>query len=254
MLYRRGEWITERRLPSLLLIGYFLLMTGCGSRLAQHSPWWGKNPGKELQANLDGGNRLFREGDYSAAAAIFQNLRETGDQDVLRPALYGLACSRLMLADSRQEYLEAVEILELWQRISPPSLKNEDPRMLLLFLAGEAAHPDSKGEGDKRPDSEDNFLLRLFEYRERIKALEDQIAGLKKEIAAYEKQKSAMEGVESSLAQMEAANKAMKGTLKEKEDALRAIVEELSTLRDQIKTLETIDQEIQEKKQGISSP
>lgn len=252
-MYRSSDWTTKRRLLSLLLVG-FLFLTGCGSRLAQHFPWWSENSGKELQTHLDEGNRLFREGDYSAAAVVFQNLRETGNQDVLRPALYGLACSRLMLADSRQEYLEAVEILELWQRISPPSLKQEDPRMLLLFLAGEAAHPDSKGEGAVRPDSEDNFLIRLFECRERIEALEDQIAGLKKEITSYEKQKSAMEGVEYSMAEMEAANKAMKKALKEKEDALRAIVEELSKLREQIKTLETIDQEIQEKKQGISSP
>lgn len=252
-MYRSVEWTTKRRLLSLLLIGFFFL-TGCGSRLAQVFPWWGEASGKELQAHLDEGNRLFLEGDYSAAAAVFQNLRETGSQDVLRPALYGLACSRLMLADSRQEYLEALEILERWKRISPPSLKKEDPRMLLLLLAGAADRPGSKGEGVAGPNSKDHFLMRFFECRERIAALEDQIAGLKKEITAYEKQKIAVEGTQSSMAEMEAANKAMKRALKEKEDALRTIVEELSKLREQIKTLETIDQEIQEKKQGISSP
>jgi prefoldin subunit 5 len=60
--------------------------------------------------------------------------------------------------------------------------------------------------------------------------------------------------MKASMAEMEAANQALEESLKEKENALQEITEELSKLRDQIKTLETIDQEIQEKKQGISSP
>lgn len=252
-MYRRGDWITKRRLRMLLLVGFFFL-TGCGSQLVQHFHWWGDNSEKELQVRLAEGNRLFKEGDYSAAADVFQNLKETGNQDVIRPALYGLACSRFMLADSKQEYLEAVEILELWKRISPPSLEQEDPRMLLSLFAEGALPRDSKGETDGRPDSEEHFLMWSFNCEERIDALEDQIAVMKKEITAYEKKKTAMKEIESSMAEMEAANKAMKDVLEEKEDTMRAMVEELSKLREQIRTIETIDQEIQEKKQGISSP
>jgi len=230
----------------ILIFLVFFCTTGCGSELTNYLPGRDEPAETQLQTRLDKGNRLFMAGDYSAAAEVFENLRETGDQNVARPALYGLACSRFMLADTRQEYLEAVEILEHWQRTSPTCLEQEDPRMLIALFS-EAFPGASKGEADASRASEGQFLMRVIDYGDRVDELEAQITTLENEMAAYENQKEIIK-------EMESANQAMKQTLKEKEDATRTMAEELSKLRDQIKTLETIDQEIQEKKQGISSP
>jgi hypothetical protein len=227
-----------------------------------HFPWWGDNSVKQLHARLDEGNQLFEVGNYSAAAAVFQDLRETGRSEVVRPALYGLACSRFMLASNKEEWIEAVTILELWQRVVPVALEQEDPRMLLSLFEGERLPGGSNDEMDGRQDSKENFLWWFFNYKERTEELEEQIVSLNNEIEAYREQRNAMEEsnghsleeMKASMAEMEAANQALEESLKEKENALQEITEELSKLRDQIKTLETIDQEIQEKKQGISSP
>jgi len=244
-LYDTGKWKQKRRLQCLLLFGFFIL-TGCGSRPMHRFLWWGQNSGGQLLARLDEGNRFFKEGDYSSAVTVFQDLKETGDQEVIRPALYGLACSRFMLAESKQEYIEAVKVFELWQRISPGTLEQEDPRMLLALFS--KVQPGDLGEEPDGPRiSENYFFMWFFDYEERIGELEDQITELKKEIATCEQQKNAVK-------EMEAANEAMEETLKKKEDTVRSMAEELSKLRDQIKTFETIDQEIEEKKQGISSP
>lgn len=254
-MYRTGKWITKSRLWALLLFVVFI-SAGCGSRLGHNFLWWGQNPSGQLQARLDEGNRLFSEGDYSAAEVVYQELQETGNQEVIRPALYGLACSRFMLAENKQEYLEAIEVLELWQRISPGALDEEDPRMLLALFS--KVHPGGqKGAPDNPQVSEDYFLMWFFDCEERIGELEDQIEGLKQEITAYEKQRNAVKEKEAANEAMEEALKekeAMEQALKEKEGALASMAKELSKLRGQIKTLETIDQEIQEKKQGISSP
>jgi hypothetical protein len=229
-----------------LLFLVFFLLTGCGSRLADYLPWQDPNGGSALQGRLDEGNRLFMAGDYSGAAAVFEYLQETGSQEVIRPALYGLACSRFMLADSRAEYLDAAEVFELWQRISPAAPKQEDPRMLLALFS-EPVPGGGGSEGDVPYDSEQNRLMWVLDSRERIGELEAQIIHLQKEVAAYEAQKK-------NIKELEASNRAQKKELEAKEASTRAMAEELSKLREQIRTLETIDQEIQEKKQGISSP
>lgn len=253
-MYRKTKWITKRRGLCLLFFGFFLL-TGCGSQLANYLPWWGQNSGKELQARLDEGHRLFKEGNYSAAESVFENLQETGNPDVIRPALYGLACSRFMLAESKEEFLDAVEILELWRRISPVSLEQEDPRMLLSIFTEGTFPRDSNNEAAGPKASEERFLMWFFDYEERIKALKEQVASLDMMITSCEEQnEDAMAEMQTVMVEMEAANESLKETLKAKEEAARALAGELSKLREQIKTFETIDQEIQEKKQGISSP
>lgn len=254
VLHTKGDWITKKRWRSLLFLVFFLL-SGCGSRVANYFSWWGQSSGRELQSRLNEGTRLFEEGNYSAAAAVFQDLQETGHQDVIRPALYGLACSRLILASDKEEWLEAIEILELWRRISPPNFEREDPRMLLSLLEMETFPGGSKGEANGWLDLKDHFISWVSDYKKRIDELEEQIVSLNSVIETYQSQANAMEEFNGkSMEEMEAANKALEETLKAKENAMQEMAEELSKLRGQIKTFETIDQEIQEKKQGISSP
>jgi hypothetical protein len=245
VLYQKNKWIAGKRWWPLLFLVLFLL-TGCGSRLADYLPWQDSDDGWELLDHLDEGNRLFMAGDYSAAAAIYENLKETGDQEVIRPALYGLACSRFMMAGNRQEYLDAIEVFELWQRISPATPKQEDPRMLLVLFP----EPDSgeeESDEDALSDPEQNKLMWFFNSREKIDELEAKIIRLQKEVAAYESHKESMK-------ELAAVNRAQRDALEAKEASTRAMAKELAKLREQIHTLETIDQEIQEKKQEISSP
>lgn len=236
----------HKRWRCLLLLVLFLV-TGCGTRLANYMPWWEHRDDRAFQAHLEEGRQLFFEGDYSAAEAFYSELQKTDDVDVVRQALYGLACSRFMLADSRQGYLDAVETFEAWQAVSSPtSPDGEDPRMMMTLLS-EVLSEAAPGKADALPGSGESALIRLFSARERIGDLEDQVSRLEEKAMAYEKQTHSMED-------LKADHDALADALASKEKTLAAVMAELSKLKAQIQTLETIDQEIQEKKEGISSP
>lgn len=228
-----------KRLPGLMILCFFLL-SGCGfHKTKYYSLSWIESVPKEYQEVLDEGNRLFTEGQYASAEAVFEDLRQSINPAVVHQARYGVACSRFMLAENRKEYLEAIEILKRWQRNSSNYPGHGDPRMLLAFFS--KVLPSTTGKSSKGADSEEkHVLVRFLEYQQ-------QMAALKKRIADLERQRGAMKAMEAAMGVMENAMKA-------NENTARTMEAELLKLRQQIKTLETIDQEIQEKKQGISSP
>jgi len=236
----------KNRLQGLLFSALFVLC-GCGFQPAKYVPWWGPDyVGTEFREQLAEGNRFFGDGDYESAETVFQNLQQSENPIVIRQALYGLACSRFMLAEDRQEYIDAIEILELWRRISSTGLEREDPRMLLeVFPEALPSAPEGGSQGAS--SGEKHFLVRVLDYEKEIGDLENRLAGLKKQIKEIERQKG-------SIKSMEAAMEAMEEAMEASENTARIMEAELLKLREQIQTIETIDQEIREKKQGISSP
>ena len=90
---------------------------------------------KAIQRRLEEGNRFFQEGKYREAEKVFESLRHIENPLAVRQAVYGLACTRLRLAENRKQYLEAAKLLDQWRRISPVSLSLEDPECCFhLFL------------------------------------------------------------------------------------------------------------------------
>jgi DNA repair exonuclease SbcCD ATPase subunit len=236
----------KKRFLGLLFSALFVLC-GCGFQPVKYIPWWGPDyVGREFREELEEGNRLFADGDYESAETVFQNLQRSENPVVIRQALFGLACSRFMLAEDRQEYIDAIEVLELWQRISSTGLKREDPRMLLAVFPKALPSVSGGGLQDASPGKE-HFLVRVLDYEKEMDDLEQRVVGLKRQIKELERQKG-------SIKNMEAAMKAMEKAMEASEETAKTMETELLKLREQIQTIETIDQEIREKKQGISSP
>lgn len=233
------ERIAKKHMQSLFLIT-ILLMAGCGFQPAKYFSWVGEEQDGSLQERIAEGNKLFWDGKYTEAEAMFLWLQHSDDPDVTRQALYGLACTRLIQAENRQAYVEAVEILDLWQAMSSVTSGKEDPRMLLSVF-------DETSQEDQAEGTEGHGLVRIFDCRKKICTLESRIDELNDLLAASEKKTS-------SINKMAASIKVLKKRLSIKEESEQAMAEELVKLKGQLKTLETIDQEIQEKKQGISSP
>jgi uncharacterized coiled-coil protein SlyX len=214
------------------------LGSGCGFQPAKYFPWGEPEETDVVQEEIADGNRFFWKGEYAAAEAVFLRLQRSDNPDVTRQALYGLACTRLLMAENRQAYLDAVEILMLWQEMSPAVSDREDPRMLLAIFSATV-------QGN--PDEEAHVLLQLLDSKKQVRALENRIVALERRLAASDREAA-------SADEMSASVEEMKKRLSAKEESLEAMAEELVKLKSQLKTLETIDQEIQEKKQGISSP
>lgn len=216
-----------RRSLALMFLGVFLF-TGCSFSQLKNWGLFEKNADKALQSQLAEGNLLFEKGDFEAAEKIFQDLRSAGNPLIKRQAIYGLACTHLMIAENRAEYIEAVYLLDQWRRISSDAFGPEDPRMFLSFFP-EMIYQKSKKENkasENEKTMEEPFLFMKYDYEKEIEALQRRIRSMEKRLKIIDTQKAEMEEME----------------------------DELKKLKDQIETIETIDQEIQEKKQGLSSP
>ncbi len=88
----------------------------------------------ELEA-LQNAVKAFDSGDYEKAQTTFDMLSGVAKNgDIRREALFGLASTRLVLADSEDEYNSAVETWKRWAGEARPSKCTEDPRMLTPFL------------------------------------------------------------------------------------------------------------------------
>lgn len=83
------------------------------------------------------GRKAFREGAFRKAAKLFQALeKEAAEVTIRRRALYGLACSRLMLANNPEGVAAALSLLDRWDGLAPDQGRAEDPRMLRTAMAG----------------------------------------------------------------------------------------------------------------------
>ena len=217
---------TMRSWAMLLFACFFL--GGCSFQSIKHIGLKKGIGAETFQKRLQEGNSFFQEGNYREAEKIFQSLRHVENQSVARQAIYGLACTRLRLAENREQYLEAAKLLDQWRRISPESLSPEDPRMLLPFIPERAlSKPRNRSVGESALFSTDEpDLMHFYDYEQEIDKLLRRLAEMEKQIHAAEN----------------------------REDFLKTMRKELETLRNQIKSIEVIDQEIQKKKQGLSTP
>jgi hypothetical protein len=85
-------------------------------------------------ARLQEGMDHFRRADYQQALVLFEELsRSAQSEPVRRKALYAQGCTRLIMAQSAEEYSGALALWQSWSRLAPPGT-DEDPRMLSPIL------------------------------------------------------------------------------------------------------------------------
>ncbi|MDA8306034.1 MAG: hypothetical protein M0Z81_04310 [Deltaproteobacteria bacterium] len=79
--------------------------------------------------------KAFDSGDLEKAQNEFAMLSELAkNSDIRQEALYGLAATKLVLADSEDSYNSAVATWEKWAEEAKSSKGMEDPRMITPFL------------------------------------------------------------------------------------------------------------------------
>ncbi len=160
---------------------------------------------------LDRGYDAFKNKEYKKALEIFGILSQLAEEKkIRRKALYGLACTRLILAKNINDLNESIILWDAWSQLAPDELEGEDPRMLRPLLDRKAPFAGKKKIKKRLVISKNKVDLKTLKIKE--KEIDD---------------------------------------LQEK---LKNMDNEIQILKHQINSLETIDQEIQQKKQEISSP
>jgi len=164
----------------------------------------------------------FDEGAYEKAQALFEVLSENAELDGLsRKALFALAVTRLMSAQTPEEFSQALYTWDCWSRQLPQDLAQElaleDPRMLTPFLR--RLTPPGTSEAQFKESTAP--VKKTITYTP---------AGSKDLLQAKDKE------IDRLKTKLDARDK------------------EVRRLKHQIDSLEAIHLKFQERKQGVSSP
>jgi hypothetical protein len=170
--------------------------------------------------------KAYNEGQYNAAAQLFDSIRATTvDHLMARLALYGLACARMMAAESPRAYQEALQIWQAWVAGAPSDDKTESPLLMVPLIKEKAFFANIPLTGSVPNEIQENKIVPLWKL---LKAKQD---------------------LELVRQQLEESDRAKKSALKR----IGALEKEIEELTNQLKALETIDQKIQKKKSAIPS-
>jgi len=163
---------------------------------------------------------------YRLAAERFEAIRQqTPDKRFALMALYGAACSRLMAANTPQEYDDALVLWDKWVKHVPSQYGYEDPTLFdpliknKMIFSNIPMTPEKTGDVDIDATVPRWLLIKSKEELDRLKA-------------------------ELEMAQQ---------NLEKRQKKIHTQEKEIGELKGQIKALETIDQKIQKKKNAIPS-
>lgn len=217
---RRGCIIRSgQRYGLLLMLVMLIVMRLCACTSLQTPPVAGSAQSRqgELKTWQDG-VQAFHEGAYEKAQALFEMLSEHAELEGLRrQALFALAAARLMLAQTPEEFSQALYTWDCWSQQFPPDPAAEDPRMLTPFLQRLSPPGSSEGQLKESPAPVKKIILHSpAACKDLVQAKDKEIDRMKAKLDAREK--------------------------------------EVRRLKHQIDSLEAIHLKFQERKQGVSSP
>jgi hypothetical protein len=175
-------------------------------------------------ARLLEGLDYFKKADYQKALALFEELsRSAQSEAVRRKALYAQGCTRLITAQSAEEYSGALALWQSWSRLAPFG-NDEDPRMLspILERISPTMLPEPKGSSSLQTSKPKKKSGSIY---------------VNKDLAAY---KSMMDSKEKEVERV-------KSRLESREREVRR-------LKQQIESLEAIHLKFQERQKETSTP
>jgi hypothetical protein len=163
---------------------------------------------------------------YATADKRFADLRKRNmDMGLDRMALYGLACTRLMRAETPKEYRAALALWENWVELTQQNYQSESPMLLdplireKMLFSNIPLTPMGNGEIEPEPKVAQWMLINAANELGRVKS----------ELAATKK------------------------TAQKRKNRIGELEKKIAELKRQIMALETIDQKIQKKKSAIPS-
>jgi outer membrane protein assembly factor BamD (BamD/ComL family) len=122
----------------------------------------------------------YAAGDYHRAAELFEPLaRDDAAPALAQRAAYGLACSLLLAAETRDDYKAALAKWSQWQALAPRADAPEDPRMLTPLLHV-LRQPSDNREAAKFSKADAECAKRLTEKEKEVRLLNNQIKALEK--------------------------------------------------------------------------
>ncbi len=136
--------------------------------------------------------QLFLNGDYEKALLEYEQIYETAlSAEERNHALYGLACTQIMLAHTEEQFIEGIGNLQKWDAGKGNTPFSENMQLLVLSLKEqskriEESNKDRIALETKQKVLIDNQKKQISEMTSTVEKLQTQIEELNNQIAALE--------------------------------------------------------------------
>ena len=160
-----------------------------------------KNQSYNAEAiTLERGNLAFQNKDYEKALEIYRMLSQLArNEDIRRKALYGLACTRLLLSESPEELSESIILWDVWSQLESQETKGGYP-ILLRPLLLQKGFPE-KREKEKKADVNNSLTRIIADKDKEIQILKSRIKKMEQEIKKLTHQLSSLEAIDKNIKQ-----------------------------------------------------
>ncbi len=115
------------------------------------------SPGRHTQAHAE---QLFINGDFQNALLEYEQIYESallpGDEN---QALYGLACTQMMLAQNTTQFIEAIGNLQKWDANKGSALFTENRHLLILALQQQSSRMEQREKALTDRENQKNALI-----------------------------------------------------------------------------------------------
>jgi hypothetical protein len=202
---RMSEQVIEmkKNLWIMMVLIFLLFITaGCGTVLYGPPGAQKTEPPDPDVLTLNRGDEAFRNEDYEKAIEIYSGLSQLAENEkIRRKALYGLACTKLILAETASDLNESIILWDTWSQLLPQVTEDEDPRMLKPILQRKALPGMDEERVKKRTNTSKNkiSLKALEEKDNKILQLESQLKEMEKEIQKLKQQISSLEAIDQKI-------------------------------------------------------
>jgi len=172
---------------SLLILALLLLALCSSCNMRQLSTF--PVPAENSQAYAE---QLFLNGDFKTALLEYERLYDNAlSTEAGNHALYGLACTQMMLADNEEQFIEAIGNLQKWDAGKGTAPFRENRLLLVLSLKQQSKRIAEKEKERIARETEQSSLIddqkkKISEMMSTVSKLHTQIEELHNQIAALE--------------------------------------------------------------------
>ncbi|MBW1892455.1 MAG: hypothetical protein JRI91_01990 [Deltaproteobacteria bacterium] len=154
---------------------------------------------------LERGNQAFQNNDYKKALEIYRMLSQLArNDDIRRKSLYGLACTRLVLAESPEELSASIILWDVWSQLESAETKDEYPILLRPLLLQKGLPEKIKAEpkkNEKEPGANKKLKKIIVAKDKEILLQKNRINKMDKEIKKLKHQLSSLEAIDKNIKQ-----------------------------------------------------
>jgi hypothetical protein len=238
---------------NLFILTFFFHLLGCMGHLStQQYP-----KSDEHQLMLAEANDAFQNKAFFKAEELFRKLNgEAYNHDIRRISLYGLACTRFVLAENDRELNQAFDLWYSWYKIPSENIPAEDPRMMEPVFEKIISRPwtfDTFSEKTLQDEASDTYLNSEYSHppAKDVENSSSKEFGYEKPV--MNKKQMPISSIETSgpVSDIQYLLESREKEILKLRQQLGSMEKNIKLLKNQIHAIEEIHQEIFEKKKGM---